>query len=425
MYQLLAATLQKLEGTTHDMGGIVVRFVEGGNGRPAAWAGGEGYAAPVRLASGAPHFLKIFRLPTAERRLRARFLSSLELGSLPLRQRLFEAAPTRTVQAAIDVPDEGNLAVEGHLAPSIPGKSFEGLLQESWEPSLDARVGLARQLCAAVEVLEGGGLTHGDLSAANIMVVDAGGPRPELRFIDFDGFHHEGVPPVPYTAKEKGGRAWGTPGYRAPAFKRGPDVLVTSDRVAMGILALELIALRHDDELPQDHLLDQREIDARSPRLPDEIAARWPAGWEMVQRAIAEHDPARAPSPEEWRRELGRVLSRPSASVPPASRSPGSLAPAFLVLVREVGQQDRQVKLRGLHGSFGQISPALGWLSYQITSSSIHLTGATPTVDGRATPLFARHGGPKEDLEDYRGNVAVDAKLGDVVIWDDFQVYLG
>jgi len=425
MSQSLAMTLQKLEGTAHDLNGVRVQFEESQNGRPAAWAGGEGYAAPVRVAGGEPHFLKIFRLPTSERRQRAAFLSALALGRLPLRQRLFEAAPTRTVCASIDVPDEGNIVIEGHLAPSIQGNRFDTLMQECWEGSIEARVGLARQLCAAIEVLEGGGLTHGDLSAGNVMVVGATGPRPELRLIDFDGFHHGRVPPVPYTTKERGGRAWGTPGYRAPSFKRQADVFVTSDRVAMGILAMELVTLRHDDDLEQDSFLSQASIDARAPELPDEIVARWPAGWELIRRAVSEDDPSRAPSPLDWRRELGRVLARPAGVTDPFATAPKSLVASFLVLVRETGQLDVRVKLRGLSGTFGQVGPRLHWLSYQITSTGVRLTGSTPAVDRRPTRLFVRHGGPKAEAAQYTGDVVVDAALGDVVLWDDFQIYLG
>ena len=435
----LATTLQKLEGTAHELGGLRVRFEESPNGRPAAWAGGEGYAAPVRLfplgapasdprsggAAGEKHFLKIFRLPSNERRLRATFLSTLELGRLPLRQRPFEAAPVRTVRAVIRAPEEGDIPIEGHLAPSISGKSLASRLQEGWDPSLEMRVALAMELCGAVEVLEGGGLTHGDLSGENVMITDGGGSAPERRIIDFDGFHHERVPPVPYTPKEKGGRAWGTPGYRAPAFKRGPDVVVNSDRVALAVLVVELVTMRHDDDLQRDTFLEQREMDARAPSLPDEITARWPAGWALVQRAVGEDHPSRAPAPADLRKALARLLARPGSIDAHELRAPMSLSPGFLVLVRQAGQQDRQVKLRTVRGSFALVSSELSWLGYQLGHGSVRIWGSAPVVDGRSSPLFVRHGGPRADAQRYDGVVDVDAKFGDVLICDDLQVYLG
>jgi hypothetical protein len=83
------------------------------------------------------------------------------------------------------------------------------------------------------------------------------------------------------------------------------------------------------------------------------------------------------------------------------------------------------MKLRGARGSFAQVSPSLAWLSYDLTAGAVRLAGEPPLVDGRPAPLFVRHGGPKADAERYHGTVRVDAGVGDVVICDDFQVYLG
>ena len=425
MARHIPASLQKLEGTSHDLAGLRIRFEQGQNGRPAAWAGGEGFAAPVYLSDGEPHFLKIYRLPTPERQKRASFLAALDLGRLPLRQRVFHAAPTRPVRAEVQVPEEGPLVVEGHLAPSIPGQKFEALMLEGWDPPFEARIALARQLAIAVEVLEGGGIAHGDLSGANVMVVDAQSAHPELRLIDFDGFFRDGVPSVP-PSTEKGGRAWGTPGYRAPAFKRGSDACVTSDRVALAVLLMEIMTLRHDDDLGRDTFLDQANIDARAPQLPDEIVGRWRAGWDLVCDAIDRSDPSSAPAPARWRAELNKLICRQGAIDLFDAGPVRSQTPSFLALVREFGKEDRQVRLREARGSFAQASDALGWLSYEMRGrDGLCITGALPPVDGRASRLFVRHGGRGSKPIYYEGDVAVDVKFGDVLIWDDCQVYLG
>jgi hypothetical protein len=71
------------------------------------------------------------------------------------------------------------------------------------------------------------------------------------------------------------------------------------------------------------------------------------------------------------------------------------------------------------------VSPELAWLSYELGQGAVRLRGTAPVVAGRSSPLFVRHGGPKANAERYHGPLAVDAKIGDVVICEEFQVYLG
>jgi hypothetical protein len=430
MGTLNATILQKLEGQIRPLGGTDFRFVESDNGKPATWAGGEGFAVPVDVRSDGRYILKIFKLPTPERRRRALFLSMLSLGSLrSLPLPLFAAAPSWAVQGTLSVPDEGEFDVSGHLARFIHGRSFEELLMKGWDPPIDVRARLARQLCLAIEVLEGAGqLVHGDLSAANVMIVDAEGTAPKLCLIDFDGFYHPQVPPVPVSPNRSGGRSWGTPGYRAPAFRKGTEALVDSDRVAMAILALELVALRPVDagDLPGDTLLSQEDIDALSPRIPDGIAARWPEGWELVQEAIAADVAARAPAPNVWRRALDRLEKRSHAPV--SERAASAAAPPFVVFVRQWGHEDRQLRLHRPGGTFQLVSPELRWLSYMLKGDYFELSGRLPLRPGssRGEPLLVRHGGIHADWTRYDGgDIIATARFGDVVHWGDCDIYLG
>ncbi len=431
MATLNATILQKLEGQLRSIEGTNLRFVESDNGKPATWAGGEGFAVPVDAGTSGRHILKIFKLPTPERVRRARFLSMLSLASLRSVSSLplFAAAPVWAVNGILDVPGEGDLGVSGHLARFIHGRSFEDLLMKGWDPPLDVRTRLARQLCIAVEILEGSGrLVHGDLSPANIMIVDAEASNPKLCLIDYDGFYHPEVPPVPISKDRSGGRSWGTPGYRAPEFRKGSDALVDSDRVAMAILALELVVLRPEDagDLTGDTLLEQKDIDARSPRIPEQIADRWPDGWALVQEAIAADVTARAPAPKVWRRALDQLdrLSR----APLEQRAQVTSAPPFVVFVRRFGQEDRQVRLSRSGGTFHPVGSEMDWLDYSIDGDALKLSGRPPSLPGsrRGEPLLVRHGGPHADFTRYDGaKIAVTARFGDVVHWGDCDIYLG
>lgn len=432
MPTLNATILQKLEGQVRPLAGTELRFVESENGKPATWAGGEGFAVPVDVGKDGRHILKLFKLPTPERARRARFLSMLSLASLrSLTVPFFAASPIWSIHGMLHVPEEGELAVSGHLARFIHGRSFEDLLMKGWDPPLEVRTRVARQLCMAVEILEGARLVHGDLSSSNVMIVDGDGAHPRLCLIDYDGFYHPDVPPVPIS-KEKGGRSWGTPGYRAPGFKKGSDVLVDSDRVAMAILALEIVALTPEDadDLSSDTLLDQKDIDARTPSIPDAIAERWPDGWSLVQEAISATAAARAPGPKVWRRALER-LDRLSHA-PVSSRGMATAAAPFVVFVRRFGQEDKHFRLSRAGGTFRAVSADLDWLSYALDGDEVQLSGDLPLVQvsssgaRRAEPLLVRHGGPHADFTRYDSRkIAVSARFGDVVHWGDCDIYLG
>jgi hypothetical protein len=418
-------TFQDLEDTSHDLGDLQIYFEKSRTRWPIVRGGSEGYAAPVRVRHrassdrGEPHMLKVYLNPVAERRERAAFLSALGLPSLPLRIKLFEAAPTRPVSHTIIIPkSRESVAVEGYLAPFIAGVTFGELLVDGWKADIAARISVARQLCLAVEVLEEGGkLVHGDLSPGNLLILGAETPSPEIRLVDFDGFHHPDIPPVP---TGKGGRSWGTPGYCAPALKkRDHSVFVSSDRVAMAILVMEIVA-RRDEDLIDDTLLKQAEIYERRPTLPPEIIARWPEGWELVQRAIAADDPTSAPPPRRWRAALSELLHRGPAILLPSTMGPVSSEPGFVVLVYEHGKERRQVRLPLPQGTFARVSDELGWLAYQQVGDELALTGEPPArID-----LTWRRGSWQADPQRCRGEVSVRATKGSVIHWGEFSIYL-
>lgn len=423
---LNANLLRKMEGLEFELDGVPVRFERGVRGKPATMKGGEGYACPVtRLDTHELSILKIFLLPTPERQLRTRFLSRLRLSSIPLSFQPFVAAPRGFVGGVVDLGEEGRFDIEGWLAPKLNSSSLRSrLLSLDWNPSVTARQRVATELCMAIEVLENGaGLAHGDLSGDNVYI-EGSGDALDVRLIDFDGFYHPDVPLVP-CSDDEGGRKTGTDGYRAAAYSRlAQDECVRSDRVALAILLMELLVLRGedlDDELDRETLLDQGDIDAGVLRVPAALIERWPAGFELLERALAAHDPAAAPSPGEWRRLIARVPPTDDSARP--SRSPSSQQGAFLVLIREQHQPDREVRLHGGSGTFAALHPDLGWLAYQATPAGLQLFGEVPWSDGIRPNLLVRRGGAQGELQRRRElTLQLTVDWSDWILWGRFEL---
>lgn len=429
---IIAATFQKLEGSEHHFGAYRLAFDKSPNRWPAVMKGGEGFAAPVHISfdarrpqDGHAYILKVYGNPGEERRIRTVFLANLKLGHLP-EIPYFEAAPQIPVHYPIDLPAEGRITLEGYLAPRMAGETLSELFSEGWDAPRKARASLARQLCDAVAVLEqGGGLVHGDLAPKNLMIQEPRSDNARLRLIDFDGFHHRDIPPVPVGP---GGRTWGTPGYRAHCFKPGDrDSFVTSDRVALAILVLEIIAREPGDEdtLPDEWLLDQRDIDKRAPQLPDEVVRRWPEGWDLARRAVKAADPSAAPSPAELRRAIKdwlqgnqrRPIPGPPSGVPVSSTQSREV---FTVLVRARRSEDRHVRFHRPAGTFAPVDSAMEWLFYEHHEGVFHLSGNVPPGQ---PDLVIRNGGPQADAERHK-KVDTRVPAGSVLVWDDFEIYL-
>ena len=415
--RLNAKILKSLEGTEHTLGGLTVRFERSSNHLPAARQGGEGYAAPVATSQGERYMLKTYHLPTIERKQRITFLSRLELRDL---LPVFEAVPSAVIDDALTTPDGTSVAVAGYVAPFVDGETVEGLLNEGWDPPLPARLRLAAQLCSAVEVLESGGLAHADLSMSNVMIIDAGAAVPELRFIDFDGFHHADVPTVP-CSDERGGRGFGQDGYRHRVYQAMDDtVTVTSDRCAMAALVFELVVLRGDDagKLGRSTVLEQRDIAGGAVSAPAPIVARWREGWSMLERAFAAPRPENAPAPAEWYEAIVRFATQAPHRSTPASR-PGAAANGAGVVVALRLVEDgieRRVNLRGAGNSFASVSPRLAWLSYARSDAGVTLHGHTKD------PVFVRRGGR---LSRHREDIAIVIEPGDEIKWSDFEIQVG
>jgi hypothetical protein len=424
---LNARLLKTLEGVPLDLDEGRFMFERSATHLPAARAGGEGYAIPVvDVSSGRRHVLKTYHLPTPERRTRMTFLSLLPLEDI---FQTFAAAPGVVVEKDFEFTSAGGAVntarIEGYLASLIEGETFAELICSGWDPAPDVRMRLAAQLCNSVRVLEGGGLVHGDLSAANMMIEAHGSGEPRIQLIDYDGFYHASAALIPCTDQD-GGRGWGSNGYRSASYQAMDEhVVVKSDRVAMALLVLELGVFRTEDieVLGRDTLVDQVDIDARAPQLPADIVARWPEGWALTQRAIAADPPEAAPSPSEWCAALARWAVRSSttaseddADAETRAMTRGGGLPPLPLLIREANQPDRRVRITRHTGTFAAVSHRLAWLSYVHGGETVKIQGKPPG------DLFVRIHGKVTKLA---GTIDVTVGSGDTIQWDDLEILVG
>lgn len=435
---LNAQCFRRLRGQTREIGDTSYHFEDSAH-RADVVSGGEGYVVTVRHGkTGEQLVLKVYRLPSLERETRMRFLSRLSLHEL---LPAFAAVPRTVVKDVVALPlgDGGALQdvlLEGVLATRINGDGLATLYLDGWDPPLDTRVALAVDLCNAVRVLSHVSIAHGDLSANNVLIEGAREDRPQVRLIDFDGFHHPSVPLIPMT-KETGGRGWGTDGYRSAVHRVGdPNAIVCTDRVSLAALVFELVVLRPGDllALGRESLVSQDEVDAQAAEgkrielaLPNDIVQRWPAGYTLLRRAFAVlHPEIEAPSDIEWQRALlelvqiapiqRRHIEALRVPMPHFATEP-LLRPLYLCVRRtnsdSKGRYRRIVQRRG---SMAPVQECFSWMAYERTSTGLLLYGYTEAV------VFFQ---PKEGRwEKLQGKISISFNPGDMLRYLGFDLDL-
>lgn len=191
-------------------------------------AGGQGTAFKVADRSGRHDaVLKVFdpvyvrAHPETMPRMSA--LASLRLSS---RSEALRGAPRSVLRGT----------QPGYLAGFCDGEPLLAYI-ERHPGDLPITVALGAALSRAVALAEEHGVAHGDLSPANVLVLEDAARVPRVRLIDFDAACIPGAEAPPRI---------GTPLYRAPEIIDGstrPSVL--SDRFSLGVMLHEMLLARH------------------------------------------------------------------------------------------------------------------------------------------------------------------------------------
>jgi serine/threonine-protein kinase len=260
--------------------------------------------------------------------------------------------------AAIDDPTQPCLVME-----YVPGITLEQLARRHGRLA-PHRVGrLLGQLCSVLEAAHAAGILHRDLTAVNMMVVDADTPNEKLKVMDFGLARRGGGGPYfalgKLTGRDQG--VGGTPDYLCPEQIRDEEVDHRGDLYSVGVLLFRLLTGR----LPFEESRSVEEIlRAQVERKPPTFAAvgagsvATPAVESLVRTCLAKFPQERPQTARElaerFEKALGCKILPKEVITPPA---PPSLRfrPSELVDYVEAWMPEAiaLVKLRGFVEDLG------------------------------------------------------------------------
>jgi serine/threonine protein kinase len=362
-----------------------------------------------------PSFLKLFRLEIPERHPRSTFL--IRLGLAGHHPWLFQGMPYCAIDSTLN-----GVRLLGHIARQI-GAGAAGNVEDVsrlrendlWNFSWEDRRRLAGHLCCAVHALERLGIVHGDLSSGNVIVGGAPDGGPAAILCDYDGFFHPSQPLLPTHFKNKPSRPVGSSGYQYPSLFRqlvggAANPFVETDRFAMGVLIFEFMTWSADLKFRLDRcqLLDDDCISARNlSRLPRDVRALWPEGYDLLASAMAADKLSDMPGPMSWMRVLGVPIPYDVVST---STSKFTHRPHVTIFRRKGFRRDKltEVRLVNARGTLGPAHTDLSPISFALSSGSLTLSFAWNEA------VFLRREGRQHDVG--HGPIDVSVQGGDVVI---------
>jgi serine/threonine-protein kinase len=323
---------------------------------------GEGGMGRVYLArqmdEGRPVVVKVMHARlAADPRFRQHFQRETQLMS-----RFQHPHAVTLYDASLDGPDEPCIVME-----YVPGVTLEVLVRRHGRLPAE-RVGrLLGQLCSVLGAAHSAGILHRDLTAVNMMIMDADKPTEKLKVMDF-GLARAGS--GPYFALEKltgNGKSigGGTPDYVCPEQIRNEEVDHRGDLYSVGVLLFKLLTGR----LPfQDAATVAAILRAHVERKPPTFAAVGaraavtPAMEAVVQSCLAKYPHERPQSARElgerFEKALGcKILLEDAVPPTPAVIEPARprINPRELVDYLEAWMPESiaVVKLRGFVGDLG------------------------------------------------------------------------
>jgi len=205
----------------------------------------------------------------------------------------------------------------GYFMPLLPGRSLdEEMAKPTW--TLAEGLGIAAAIALALATLEGMGVAHGDLSAANVLLNRDSAGIFRVIVIDPDNFMHPGLPPAPML---------GARPFWAPEALRGAAPSVEGDRYSLAVLTHEILYLRHPLSSAVSPDADESAYDAAlasvrwfdDPAGDSKTGAPSPGGYpagildtptkRLFRRALVSRCEDR-PTAAEWAEVLTRALRR-------------------------------------------------------------------------------------------------------------------
>jgi serine/threonine protein kinase len=190
----------------------------------------------------------------------------------------------------------------------LEGRSLRELLAADKRLPLQRALGIARQLCAALDAAHTAGIVHRDLKPGNVMILD--GDRVKL--VDFGLARSLSVGDDSTITQE--GHVPGTASYLAPEVVRGDEASPKSDLFALGLILHEMLGGAHPFDAPSAEARLARMLTDEPPRLADVPADVGRALERLLAKQPSERPPSAAIAAE-WL--SGGEVTRPAP--PPSS----------------------------------------------------------------------------------------------------------
>lgn len=286
-------------------------------GAPLSIRRGQAEAYYLRASDRSSWILKKFHPQWEPERVYSRRVSLL----LP-RVEAFVSGLERCVieQATVNgAPPELSRWLDGTIfMPRIRGSDWAHLadLIRAGTVSLaaDRRLLLCRNLARLVDILERNGVSHRDISNANVFIEPL---TLNVHLIDWDSVYHADLPMPQNTT-------CGTPGYAAPfAWVDGrPNASslwnAQGDRFALAVMCVEFLVTDTGSPFAgEGGLFEQRELAfAHGSTLHGvrrKLASTFPRAGHLFEQALRARDAAACPTPQQWEQACRNGLEPASA----------------------------------------------------------------------------------------------------------------
>ena len=285
------------------------------------------------------------------------------------------------IVAVFDTGADGD--VHYIVMEQVEGRTLGGILREGPIP-LDRALGIAEDVCSALDVAHANGLVHRDVKPGNIMVTPSG----SVKVMDFGIARAVSADTLTHTAA-----MLGTATYLSPEQASGAPVDSRSDVYSLGVVLYEMLARRPPFSAESPVALAFKHV-REAPAPPSSLnAALGPDVDAVVLRALAKDPDLRYASAEEFGRAIHELRTGSGgASAPtepvwiePTAALPGPAATAPLPVAHSAPAQATHPSPRRRRWPF-VIAASIVLVALAVSVGFLAGGWGRPTTDTSASP---------------------------------------
>jgi serine/threonine-protein kinase len=179
----------------------------------------------------------------------------------------------------------------------LKGTSLQDELDMKGPLPFERIIGIAIQICSALECAHSMGIVHRDLKPDNIMLVERKGKDDLVKIMDF-GIAKMVSDETPGQSLTQAGMIFGTPHYLSPEQASGDPVDHRGDLYSLGVILFELATGQRPYDAPTAAALLRKHVTEDPPPLAEVAPHRvYPPGYQqIVSRLMAKNAEDRYPS---------------------------------------------------------------------------------------------------------------------------------